>query len=157
MKNTVKTNKIELTEKELVVLIAITNSDFYEYENASVWDYSVLDYLPFSGKIRSGVISSLEQKDLLIVTKKMKGDIAGVFQMTELGYKTFLEATEVKIDAKPLAVTAPVENKENREVTKQKQPKLDNLSYQDIAKIYGPGFIGKNKQTLINSIIERSK
>jgi hypothetical protein len=57
--------KLNLTEKEIEVIIKITESDFYEYDNAPVWSFSVYDFLTFKGKVRSGVISSLVQKGLI--------------------------------------------------------------------------------------------
>jgi hypothetical protein len=58
-------------------------SDFYENGIDSIlWDYSVIENLPYSGKTRSGVISSLEQKNIIWVTKKEKGDIAGTYSLS---------------------------------------------------------------------------
>lgn len=72
------------TAKELQFLHTMTQSDFYEIGVDSVlWDYSVNDLLPYSGKTRSGVISSLAQKDIIVATKKEKGDIAGTYHLTE--------------------------------------------------------------------------
>ena len=72
------------TAKELQFLHAMTQSDFYENGIDSVlWDYSVNDLLPYSGKTRSGVISSLAQKDIISVYKKEKGDIAGTYSLTK--------------------------------------------------------------------------
>ena len=241
MKKTLKpANQVEvqvtLTEKELEVLKGITTSDFYEYENAAVWDYSVLDFLSFSGKTRSGVISSLEQKGLLNVTKKEKGDIAGVFQMTELGFKTFQQATavveevvvvskvgkgkstvikpsadmividdltsktgdelltealdktkreaklanfkisqvgntKVGIITKPKVVVKELTNKMavanfdlvNDSRKAKSAPKTNSkvnynkMSYQELAKAFGNGFVGKNKQTLIDLLTKGGK
>jgi hypothetical protein len=60
------TNLVHLTDLELQGLKSITHSDFYENGKESVvWDYSVYDICPFSGKTRSGVFSSLVQKGLV--------------------------------------------------------------------------------------------
>lgn len=76
----------QLTYKELDFIAAFFASDFCEQgEDSIVWDYSVNDFLPYKGKIRSGVISSLEQKDIISVYKKEKGDIAGTYSFTENG------------------------------------------------------------------------
>ena len=93
-----------ITEKELVVLHAITVSDFYENGRESiVWDFSVLDDLPLKGKTRSGVIGSLANKGFIWVTEKEKRykineygqkvrnpyyspNDYGTFQITEAGY-----------------------------------------------------------------------
>jgi hypothetical protein len=78
------TTSLNLTDKELIFLKTMTQSDFYENGIDSIlWDYSVNDDLPYSGKIRSGVISSLTQKGILGVTKKEKGDIAGMYYLTD--------------------------------------------------------------------------
>lgn len=69
-----------LTVKEIEFLKAMQASDFYEDGIDSIlWDYSVNDLLPYSGKTRSGVVSSLAQKNIIWVTKKEKGDIAGTY------------------------------------------------------------------------------
>ena len=72
------------TVKELLFLHTMTMSDFYENGiNSIVWDYSVNDFLPYDGKTRSGVISSLAQKNIIDVYKKGRGDIAGTYSLTE--------------------------------------------------------------------------
>ena len=74
------------TAKELQFLHTMTQSDFYLYEigvDSVLWDYSVNELLPYSGKTRSGVISSLAQKDIIVATKKEKGDIAGTYNLTK--------------------------------------------------------------------------
>lgn len=71
---------LNLTVNEKLFLKAFGESDFFESDIESViWDYSVNDNLPYSGKVRSGVISSLVQKGILGVQKKEKGEIAGVY------------------------------------------------------------------------------
>lgn len=71
------------TVKELLFLHTMTQSDFYEDGiNSVVWDYSVNDDLPYDGKTRSGVISSLAQKNIINVYKKERGDIAGTYSLT---------------------------------------------------------------------------
>lgn len=78
--------KIEfnLTEKEIIFLKTMSESDFWENDiDSIVWDYSVNEFLPYEGKIRSGVISSLEKKGVINVTKKEKGDIAGTYHLTD--------------------------------------------------------------------------
>jgi len=73
-----------LTEKEQVFLKTMSESDFWENDlDSIVWDYSVNEFLPYKGKTRSGVISSLEQKGVINVTKKEKGDIAGTYYLTD--------------------------------------------------------------------------
>lgn len=89
------TEKI-LTEKEKEVIMAILTSDFYENgEQSTVWDYSVYDSLSFTGKIRSGVTSSLSQKGLVIITQKEKGDIAGTISITKEGYEMIKKDEEL--------------------------------------------------------------
>jgi hypothetical protein len=62
-----------LTDLELQGLKAITHSDFYENGRESIlWDYSVYDCCPFTGKTRSGVFSSLVQKGLIHITEAEK-------------------------------------------------------------------------------------
>jgi hypothetical protein len=167
MKNNISV--MTLTDMELVVLKAITNSDFYEEDNAAVWDYSVLDHLPFKGKVRSGVISSLEQKELLKVSKKLKGDIAGVFQMTVTGFALLNEylAKEQKSIAPVLKrktnKKSEVKHKSESKFTekfvsiseKPSQKSKSNVdwstfSYQQLAKEFGKDFVGKSKQQLID-------
>jgi len=59
---------MELTALELQRLKSITHSDFYENGRDSiVWDFSVYDNCPFTGKTRSGVFSSLVQKGIINV------------------------------------------------------------------------------------------
>ncbi|AFF28118.1 gp120 [Sphingomonas phage PAU] len=78
------TNLFSLTEKEIQFLEAFTQSDFFEEGiDSVVWDYSVHDNLPYSGKTRSGVISSLSQKNVLVVSLKEKGEIAGTYHLTK--------------------------------------------------------------------------
>lgn len=72
-----------LTEKEIIFLQQFGQSDFYDGIDSSPWDYSVNDDLPYRGKTRSGVISSLEQKGILLVEKKGKGEIAGYYTLSE--------------------------------------------------------------------------
>ena len=92
------------TEKEMIMMRAITESDFYENGRKSiVWDFSVLDDLSLKGKTRSGVIGSLAQKGFIQVTEKNKmylvnehgvryrnpyysSDDYGTFQITPEGY-----------------------------------------------------------------------
>jgi len=62
-----------LTNLELQGLQSITRSDFYEAGRDSIlWDYSVYDICPFSGKTRSGVFSSLVQKGLIRIQEGEK-------------------------------------------------------------------------------------
>ena len=64
-----KTNKmanLNLTPKETEFLNEMRKSDFYENGIDSIlWDYSVNENLSFSGKTRSGVVSSLTQKNII--------------------------------------------------------------------------------------------
>jgi predicted transcriptional regulator len=72
-----------LTNLELQALKSITYSDFYENGRDSIlWDYSVYDCCPFTGKTRSGVFSSLVQKGLIYVQEKEKP-----FRINEKGEK----------------------------------------------------------------------
>lgn len=97
-----------LTNLELIGLQTITYSDFYENGRKSVvWDYSVYDICPFTGKTRSGVFSSLVQKGMINVYEGEKKYIInengqkvinkywdrdglnfGTIEITELGYQT---------------------------------------------------------------------
>ena len=62
-----------LTDLELQALKAITHSYFYENGRESIlWDYSVYDCCPFTGKTRSGVFSSLVQKGLIHIQEAEK-------------------------------------------------------------------------------------
>ena len=64
---------MEITQLELSGLKAITQSDYYESGRGSiVWDWSVYDCCPFSGKTRSGVFSSLSQKGLVSISEPEK-------------------------------------------------------------------------------------
>jgi hypothetical protein len=64
---------MELTALELQGLKAITHSDFYENGRESiVWDFSVYENCPFTGKTRSGVFSSLVQKGIVNVSEGEK-------------------------------------------------------------------------------------
>lgn len=84
MEKTLEKSQYELTEKEIIFLETMTKSDFYENGIDSVlWDYSVNDLLPYQGKIRSGVVSSLSQKGVIHVYQKEKGDIAGTYHLTD--------------------------------------------------------------------------
>lgn len=82
MKN-VATLGQNLTEKEIIFLTEFGRSDFYDGLDSSPWDYSVNDNLPYTGKVRSGVVSSLEQKGIILVQRKSKGDIAGYYTLTD--------------------------------------------------------------------------
>ena len=65
---------MEITEKELLVLKAITESEFHDSEGDFVWDFSVFDSLDFDGlkgKTRSGVFSSLVSKGLIEIYDKV--------------------------------------------------------------------------------------
>lgn len=103
----------ELTEKEVTFLKTMSQSDFWENGIDSIlWDYSVNEWLPYTGKVRSGVVSSLAQKGIIIVTKKEKGDIARTYSLTE----------EAKADIVILEIIVPkkitemiLENKEQTE------------------------------------------
>lgn len=91
MKNSTPSPEIitcQLTEKELEFLRVFQTSDFYDGIDHPIWDYSVNENLSFSGKTRSGVLSSLQQKGIINVTKKEKGDIAGVYQITNEAQNT---------------------------------------------------------------------
>lgn len=89
------------TEKEIIFLKTMSQSDFWENDiDSVVWDYSVNDFLPFAGKVRSGVISSLEQKGVVAVYKKSKGDIAGTYHLTD----------EAKLDAEVISIVTRVYN-----------------------------------------------
>ena len=62
-----------LTPLEITALKSITWSDFYERGRDSVvWDFSVYDDCPLTGKTRSGVFSSLSQKGFVCITEKEK-------------------------------------------------------------------------------------
>ena len=75
---------LNLTPKETEFLNEMRKSDFYENGIDSIlWDYSVNENLSFSGKTRSGVVSSLTQKNIISVHKKEKGDIAGAYSLTD--------------------------------------------------------------------------
>lgn len=83
-KEEVLVSRFNLTEKEQTFLKVMGYSNFWENGLDSVpWDYSVNEFLPYVGKVRSGVISSLEQKGVIVVTKKVKGDIAGTYHLTD--------------------------------------------------------------------------
>ena len=83
MKRSNETLGQNLTEKEIIFLEEFGKSDFYDGLDSSPWDYSINDNLPYTGKVRSGVISSLEQKGIILVEKKEKGDIAGFYTLTD--------------------------------------------------------------------------
>ena len=83
MKKSNETLGQNLTEKEIIFLEEFGKSDFYDGLDSSPWDYSINDNLPYTGKVRSGVISSLEQKGIILVEKKDKGDIAGFYTLTD--------------------------------------------------------------------------
>jgi hypothetical protein len=73
-----------LTDLELQALKAITYSDFYENGRESIlWDFSVYDCCPFTGKTRSGVFSSLVQKGIIKIQEGEKK-----FITDEKGIKT---------------------------------------------------------------------
>lgn len=100
------------TKMELQFIQMFFMSDFCEDEEDSVvWDYSVNDYLPYKGRIRSGVISSLEQKDIIRVQKKDKGDIAGTYSFTPNGKEILAQCNMTRSNiedwAKVEAVTSP--------------------------------------------------
>lgn len=78
----------ELTENEVTFLKNMSQS--------ISWDYSVNKWLPYTGKVRGRVISSLTQKGI-IVTKKEKGDIDRSHSLTE----------EAKIDPIVVAIVQP--------------------------------------------------
>lgn len=62
-----------LTDLELQAIKAITHSDYYESGRESiVWDFSVYDCCPFTGKTRSGVFSSLVQKGIIHISEGQK-------------------------------------------------------------------------------------
>jgi len=62
-----------LTDLEMQALKAITHSDFYENGRDSIlWDFSVYDCCPFTGKTRSGVFSSLSQKGIIHIQEGEK-------------------------------------------------------------------------------------
>ena len=83
MKKSNETLGQNLTEKEIIFLEEFGKSDFYDGLDSSPWDYSINDNLPYTGKVRSGVISSLEQKGIILVEKKGKGDTAGFYTLTD--------------------------------------------------------------------------
>lgn len=83
MKKSNETLGQNLTEKEIIFLEEFGKSDFYDGLDSSPWDYSINDNLPYTGKVRSGVISSLEQKGIILVVKKDKGDPAGFYTLTD--------------------------------------------------------------------------
>lgn len=83
MKKSNETLGQNLTEKEIIFLEEFGKSDFYDGLDSSPWDYSINDNLPYTGKVRSGVISSLEQKGIILVEKKDKGDTAGFYTLTD--------------------------------------------------------------------------
>jgi hypothetical protein len=73
---------IQLTLKEIQFLECYKQSDYYDGMENPVWDYSIHDNLPYAGKTRSGVVSSLSQKNIITVYKKERDDIAGTYQLT---------------------------------------------------------------------------
>lgn len=96
-------NNIEITEKEQQFFQAFESSDFFESGIDSIlWDYSVNDLLPYKGKVRSGVISSLSQKELISVYQKERGDIAGTYSLSGKGKEVFCDLfPEYKDQLKP--------------------------------------------------------
>jgi len=90
--NTAGAQQTNLTFKELQFIQMFFASDFCDDGvDSIIWDYSANDFLPYEGRIRSGVISSLEQKNVIIVTKKDKGDIAGTYSFSEFGKQLLAE------------------------------------------------------------------
>ena len=68
-----ETTTTTLTPLELTALQTITQSDFYENGRESVvWDFSVYDICSIPKRSRSGVYSSLVQKDLIVISEKEK-------------------------------------------------------------------------------------
>lgn len=111
--------KIEfnLTEKEIIFLKTMSESDFWENDiDSIVWDYSVNDFLPYKGKTRSGVISSLEQKGVINVTKKEKGDIAGTYHLTD----------EAKINEQVISIVTRQEVQQEPTLQEVTEEEFDN-------------------------------
>lgn len=59
-----------LTEKEKLFIVAFGQSDYFDGVETKLWDFSVHDYLPYKGKTRSGVVSSLIQKGVISIIDK---------------------------------------------------------------------------------------
>lgn len=119
---TVETSTLgQLTEKEIIFLQQFGKSDFYDGIDSSVWDYSVNENLPYKGKTRSGVISSLEQKGIIWVQKKEKGDIAGFYTLTDEAInstyiKSIVEGTKEEVE-KPEDKISDVANEGDEHVS----------------------------------------
>ena len=62
----------KFTPNELTVIKAFTESDFFDGTESIIWDFSLLDILDMKPRTRSGVFSSLQQKEYLIVTERTK-------------------------------------------------------------------------------------
>ncbi|HPI18752.1 MAG TPA: hypothetical protein PKY56_00140 [Candidatus Kapabacteria bacterium] len=102
--------KGSLSKQEVEVLEKIMSSDYYNGiddrrnngSSSPVWDYSVYDYLSFKGKERSGVLSQMQQKGLIVITEKMdKNDIAGSVYITKKGFEELEKMSDEKLWREP--------------------------------------------------------
>jgi hypothetical protein len=57
----------------------------------------------------------------------------------------------------PVNLTVKVNGKVQKNNTITKKGKLDSMSYQDLAKMYGSGFLGKSKTTLVELLTKAGK
>lgn len=79
---------IKLTENEKTLLVAITNSSFYEEGfNSTLWTNVLMDEVSIANKSARGVISSLSKKDLVTVSGEGSESTT---QLTEEGRKAVL-------------------------------------------------------------------
>ncbi len=79
----------QFTPNELKVIKAFTQSDFFDGFESIIWDFSLLDVLDMAPRTRSGVFSSLQQKEFFTITEKTKKyyiDSNGVKQRTQHYY-----------------------------------------------------------------------
>ena len=76
----------QFTPNELKVIKAFTQSDFFDGFGSIIWDFSLLDILDMAPRTRSGVFSSLQQKEYFFITERTKKyytDSNGVKQLTQ--------------------------------------------------------------------------
>ena len=62
----------QFTPNELKVIKAFTQSDFFDGFESIIWDFSLLDILDMAPRTRSGVFSSLQQKEFFSITERNK-------------------------------------------------------------------------------------
>lgn len=141
-------NKHEFTKKELIDTDYIADKIYNFVENFDI-EISDEQAVTLAMHYQNKVITNTTQTNINNKQNKqtdMKKNQTAGNSNTQTPAKTTAKTSTAKATG----------NKAKGAVSGKTQPDLTIKSYQDLAKMYGNGFVGKNKQTLIDELTARA-